>query len=313
MGGKGFGKRAAAGVLAVLWLLSAAAAGRGNAGAETAEIAATVARVGTSIRYGTGTPEAEFNDEIVRRGEGHCGHYAAMLLREFLKLGYRGEIVSVTTYNHRMHSLVQIRRKSDGKKILADATTGLVYAHSVEEIVGTPSLCREKTGRSRVPGYSGIDFWESVKSVTYLPFVGWRTIGRFRSVGTAEKGVFYPAPNGIAAVFDGDYDTYAATKARAAERVTVTAEFPTRSRLSSIVIVPYDNGTYPSRLSVVCEENNATVFRGGIRPDRGLLVVNIVDPRKQHCTRVRLTFSGFRGQKRLLVREIRFYGKKAVR
>jgi len=263
--------------------------------------------VHNSFKYGVGTMKAEFNDEIVKYGEGHCGHYSWMLLREFIKKGYEGEIVSIITYNHRNHAMVEIERKSDKKKILVDATTNLVYSYGVEDILKKPSLSQDRIGQSTSPSYSDIDFWNSVKILRYYPYIGYLTVNNIKSITTKEAKVFYPKPNGIESAFDNKYNTYTATKMNQADNIVFSVDFKKENRLSSIVIEPYSNGIYPSKIKLYC--NNKIIVNKTIKPKRGMLIINLVEPEQQYCKKLKFNFSDFQGQNRLLIRDIYFYGK----
>jgi len=274
------------------------------------QVEKTVKSVSSSIRYGVGAKEAMFNDEIIKTGVGNCGHYAIMLFRKLMSLGYDVEIVSLETYNHRAHTLVQITSGETGKKIVADATTGLLYSHGVTEIVSNPELSREHIGKSRYPRYSDIDFWESIKSLRYFPYPAISMLDNIESLSLKNQRIFYETPHDIGALNDHNYDTYAATKEQAADQVTFVVTFKKRSRLSSIVIEPYSNELYPKHVAVACLDTDQMIFDDDIRLKRSLVVINIVDPAKQQCRRLRFSLSHFQGQNRLLIRDIYFLGKE---
>ena len=66
-------------------------------------------KIHKSINYGVGSNNTFFDDEIIKYGEGHCGHLSWMLVRKLINYGYDSEIISITTYNGRNHSMVQVK------------------------------------------------------------------------------------------------------------------------------------------------------------------------------------------------------------
>lgn len=276
---------------------------------EISDIQKTVNKVSNSFQYGIGSMDTEFNDEIIKYGEGHCGHYSWVLLREFLKQGYSGEIISITTYNHRNHAMVEIERKTDYKKILVDATTNLVYDYSVEDILKNPLLSKQRHGRSKSPTYSNLAFWGTIKTIRYLPYIGYKTLDNIQNIKVDNPNIFYKKPNGLYASFDKKYNTYTATKMSSSIKVNFEILFKKQNRLSSIVIEPYDINTYPSKLLLKCMDNNQIIYNNFLKIKRSLLIVNIVEPKKQYCKKLKFEFSDFQGQDRLLIRDIYFYGK----
>ena len=95
------------------------------------------------IKSGVGNNTCVFNDEIIEFGEGHCGHFSKMLVRELLLIGYNSEIISLITYNKRNHAVVQVTL-NNGKKILLDSLSNVIYNNSIEEILLNPLVSQNK-------------------------------------------------------------------------------------------------------------------------------------------------------------------------
>ncbi len=100
-----------------------------------------VREIHSAIRYGEGVRGAMTLAEM--NGEGNCGHYSILLSEALSDYSPRG--YSLWDENGGIHRVVQLWL--DGKKIVADATTGFIYPLSIEEIFADPNkLTSFKTG-----------------------------------------------------------------------------------------------------------------------------------------------------------------------
>lgn len=71
------------------------------------------------------------------------------------------------------------------------------------------------------------------------------------------------------------------------------------------IVYPYDMQNYPAHLKIVCDGKTLTDTPAELK--RGMIIYNF--PNEDSCSNVQLGFSDFQGQKRLLIKDIYFYGK----
>lgn len=265
-----------------------------------------VVKVHNSISIGNGNNRCVFNDEIIRYGEGHCGHFAKILVRELLKYGYDSEIVSIITYNKRNHAMVQVKLKN-GKKILLDALSNIVYKYSIEEILLNTKLSQDKYFQNgNIKNYSNLSFFNTIKTLQFIPYIGTYILKNINNINVDDK-LFFKKPNDIMSSFDYSYNTYSATKINASEKINLNIKFKDKDRISSIVIYPYSINDYPAKIKLNCDD--ITVFDQDIKLKRGMIVINFYANNK--CNDLNFEFSDFKGQNRLLLRDIYIYGKEA--
>merc|ERR1711879_862022 len=200
-----------------------------------------IEKVHNSITYGTGEKSALFTDEIFEVGSGHCGHYSRMLFRELLLLGYKPEIISIITFDKRSHSMLEVTLKS-GKKILADATTNILYLNSATEIISNPDILENNIiGTSTKEMYSNKSFWKNIKTFKYLPYLDANLIKDF-------------AQNNIENIIDFKYNTSNYSN-------EVKVKFNNIHRISSIVIYPFEkNININVSLRCVNEKEKEVIF-----------------------------------------------------
>jgi len=192
-----------------------------NKDKELKQLYKLVNKVHKSIRYGTGRKDAFFTDEILKYGEGHCGHISRVLFRELIKKGYQPEIISINTYNKRSHSMIQIKTKY-GSKILLDATTNIIYTKSVNEIVDKPSLVEKNT------------IGKSVRNIQFLPYLDAYII---KDITNKDK---------IVNLVDFRY----LTLFKIGKKIKI--KFSRLHRLSSIVIYPLNSNIQKRAIEVFC-------------------------------------------------------------
>lgn len=262
-----------------------------------------VSKVHQSIDYGVGNTELLFADEIIGLGEGHCGHFSWLLSRELWKQGYKNEIVLIITYNKRDHTMVQVTT-NDNHTILVDATTNLVYKHSVQEILSDPKLSQDVVQKGVHKSYSDVDFWSSVETLRFTPYIGISPLNNIKKIVDKQHD-FHVSPNDQNALFDFNYGTYGATQGKGEKEVALDVKFTKKNRMSSVVVYPYDMQNYPAHLKIVCDGKTLTDAPAELK--RSMIIYNF--PNEDSCSNVQLGFSNFQGQKRLLIKDIYFYGK----
>ncbi|WP_457641504.1 hypothetical protein [Persephonella sp.] len=276
---------------------------------EILELKNLVDKVHKSIKYGIGKNDLVFRDEILEYGEGHCGHLVRILLTELLKKGYSNfDIVYISTYNKRIHTVMQIKLKKSPQIVTLDPTTNLVYPYSVEEILKNPFLSKNVIGTSKYPVYSDLNFWSTVRQVLFIPYYDAFPI-KPEKVYTKHINSFFPPPHNIDALFDGNFSTYTATKTGSNTHISISAKLKKESRISSIVIYPYDEKNYPEKIKIMCKRISSSkiIFDSRIFLKRGIIVINL--PEGPYCDNLEFNFSKFKGQNRLLIRDIYIYGK----
>ena len=258
-----------------------------NKDKELKQLYKIVNKVHKSIRYGTGRKDALFTDEILKYGEGHCGHISRVLFRELTKKGYQPEIISINTYNKRSHSMIQIKTKY-GSKILLDATTNIIYTKSVNEIVDKPSLVEKNTiGKSKFIQFSNTDFWKSVRNIQFLPYLDAYII---KDITNKDK---------IVNLIDFRY----LTLFKIGEKIKI--KFSKLHRLSSIVIYPLNSNIQKRAIEVFCYDKKNiknSIYKSDLIDQRSLFTINLSG--NDYCKELELDFS-----KSIRVRDIYIYGK----
>jgi len=272
---------------------------------ELAKMKKFVVKVHNLISPGLGNNSCVFNDEIIKYVQGHCGHFSKILVRELLKQGYESEIVSIETYNKRNHAMVQVQLKN-GKYILLDALSNVVYKYSIEEILLNTKLSQDKYFQKRkIQSYSNLSFFNSIHKLQFIPYVGTFILKNISNVYVDDK-LFFKIPNDVNSLFDYKYNSYAATRTNVSEKINVQVKFSKQNRLSSVVIFPYSNEDYPKKVEL---KYDGEIFYKNdfIKLKRSLIVINLEG--NDYCQQLDFNFSDFQGQDRLLLRDIYIYGK----
>ncbi len=264
-----------------------------------------VTNIHKQIKYGVGKKNMFFPKEIIRNKVGNCGDYSILVFCKLLENNYKNiDNVCIETYDRRIHSLIQVRKKSNGKLAILDATLNIYYPNGVGTLVDNPKKSKYHLGTSSFTSYSNVSFWNSVKTITYLPYRDAFILRNIKRIVT-RKSVFYNKPNNITALFDYDYKTYAATKSNLVNKINIKVEFKKKNRISSIVIYPYNVKNYPKKIKVKCD--GTTIYNKSIFLVRNLIVINFYH--HDMCSSLDFVFSDFQGQNRLLLRDMYIYGK----
>lgn len=87
------------------------------------------------LKYGEGYPDDLFIDELEKRREGHCGHFSLFFFRELIMHDYSVEIINITTFDNRIHTVVQVKLKSSDRYIVVDPTSKIIYKNSIGELI----------------------------------------------------------------------------------------------------------------------------------------------------------------------------------
>ncbi len=261
-----------------------------------------------SIKYGNPGKQLFFKNEILKNKTGHCGNLSRLLIFDLLKIGYNNfDIISISTYNKRNHTLVQLNLKNSAKAILLDPTTNIIYMHSLGQLLDKPSLCNDITGKSSFPKYSDINFWSTIENIIFIPYLDGLVIKPDMAY-LKKNNIYLKSKYILNNLFDGIYRTYINIKIKQNKSVNIIAEFNKKKRISSIVIYPYDTRHYPSHLSIYCKNRSTEkkLFDGNIHITRGMIIVNLY--KGPYCNNMEFSFSNCTSNT-LLLRNIFIYGE----
>ena len=126
------------------------------------------ANVHSMLRYGKGIGYAASANEVIAFGEGHCGDYTYLLMREISKLNFESRIVGVRSrYKNAAHSRLEV--KIEGKWFTFDPTLNIYYPHSTQEMIDNPDLSEDIIGEPSFQSpYIDKAFFSSPKLIEYL-------------------------------------------------------------------------------------------------------------------------------------------------
>ena len=166
-------------------------------------------RIQKSIIYGTGLPGGESAQELLAYGEGHCGDYSYLMLRELKKQGYTARIVGVrSAYKNAAHSRVEV--KINGKWYTFDPTYGIYYPNSIQEILDNPDLIYDMVGTPSVhSAYNRIEFFRVPQYMSY----NWDIDDRDKNIvigSTITSNTDFTSGNELDKLADNNDITYAA-------------------------------------------------------------------------------------------------------
>lgn len=246
-----------------------------------------VNKVHKSIKYGNGDQDALFTDEVLKVGEGHCGHYSRMLFTELLKLHYSPEIISIKTFDGRHHAMIQVKTKNNNV-VLLDATTNIIYKNDAGEIIHNPYIINKSIiGKSVFPAFSNISFWSNIQSLKFLPYLDANVIKDYK-INNKDLNTAFDFLSST--IYDNNEKYF-------------EVEFKHPHRLSSIVIyskTPKD----PIELEITCYNNtlDKSIFKKSLINQRSLFPINFYE--KVVCKKLSFQFSDI-----LKIQDIYIYGK----
>lgn len=129
-------------------------------------------------------------------------------------------------------------------------------------------------------------------------------INKFRNI-ILNKEMFYESEIATSKIIDEDLNTYISQIEEKSKNAEIKFDFYKMTRLSSILIYPYDILHYPKKIKLICDDK--LIYDNEIELKRGLIVVNFFG--NDYCQQLDFIFSDFQGQDRLLLRDIYIYGK----
>lgn len=256
------------------------------------------------LKNGEGYPDDLFIDELEKRREGHCGHFSLFFFRELIMHDYSVEIINITTFDNRIHNVVQVKLKSSDRYIVVDPTSKIIYKNSIGELIANPSLSNNKIGNSEYEVYTSESFWKNIKFIKFDTFIEMQPINKFRNI-ILNKEMFYESEIATSKIIDEDLNTYISQIEEKSKNAEIKFDFYKMTRLSSILIYPYDILHYPKKIKLICDDK--LIYDNEIELKRGLIVVNFFG--NDYCQQLDFIFSDFQGQDRLLLRDIYIYGK----
>lgn len=139
-------------------------------------------KVHTTIKYGNGKDFGieqlngkDYAELIKSFGNGHCGHYTYLLMREITANNqWRG--YDIKTIDNRIHSVIEVN--INNKWITFDPTLGIYYNKSVHSLINDDikkmsfDVCKEVS--SSFKGYCGESFFKAIKEFKmYYSFEGY--------------------------------------------------------------------------------------------------------------------------------------------
>lgn len=124
-------------------------------------------RIHKSISYGIGTGQSSSSKEVLEYGEGHCGDYAYLMVKELRKKGYEARMVGIaSSYYDGMHTRVEV--KIDDKWYIFDPTFNIAFPNSTMEIIKKPDLIKLMEGiPSDESKYNKEEFFKGVQLIEY--------------------------------------------------------------------------------------------------------------------------------------------------
>lgn len=132
------------------------------------EVQSINSQVHNMISYGPGLPGGESAQELLAYGEGNCGDYTYLMMRELRKKGYTCRIVGmISFYKNAVHSRIEV--KINGKWYTFDPTFNIYYPNSTQEIIDNPDLFYDMVGTpSPQSAYNEIEFFRVPKYLEYI-------------------------------------------------------------------------------------------------------------------------------------------------
>lgn len=268
--------------------------------------------VHNSLRYGAGLSGASAK-EVLKYGEGNCGDFTYLMLRELQIKGIVSRVVGVrSSYNNAIHSRIEV--KVGGKWYTFDPTYGVYYPYSVQEMIENPDLAEEMQGFTEE--YSIYMDKEFFKNAVYLEY-HYTADRRDKNIVTLKNEVkissdaIFSPNNGLEMALDNNYNTFAASNVFNQPQ-SFTLEFGSLQEIyrvkikwlsfeeagSSFLLEYFDDST--NSYKKILEENNY-VDPSGDNVYEYILKENVV------TKKVKFTINDTHGQKRILIREFMLF------
>ncbi|HHY71901.1 MAG TPA: hypothetical protein GX497_01455 [Bacillus bacterium] len=157
--------------------------------------------------YGPGLDGDESAQELLDYGEGHCGDFNYLLIRDLLMNGFEARSVGIDSgYNNASHSRVEV--KIGGSWYTFDPTYNTYFPHSTEDMISNPELISDMVG---VPNehsfYNDIEFFKSPQKIYYEYNMDYRDRNLVKESKISSTTSFYDG-YGVDQLADGIYDTY---------------------------------------------------------------------------------------------------------
>lgn len=266
------------------------------------------------IRYGEGVAGLTFSDEIINSKNGNCGHFCNLMFNDIIANQEDNKLLSadniyvvgLKSEDGSIHAILNIILNC-GKTIACDPTNGFCYGVSFEELMINPTLADTfKIGEAKAIEYTTSSFFNNINEITYFSYVedGFNVdiVDKLKNIKSNSQ--FYVG-HGFEALFDGDLSSYMSEN-NVSKETSISLMLKEVIRLQSIIFYPYDKDNRPTYISVVCDNKiiknkYMTISRGGG------MVVNFSG--NNTCSSIKMIFSDFIGQPRLILREIKFHGK----
>lgn len=261
------------------------------------------------ISYGVGLPGSESAQELLAYGEGHCGDYSYLMIRELRKQGYIARIVGVrSSYKNAAHSRVEVR--INGKWYLFDPTNNVYFPNSTLELVDNPSLVRNMVGTPKVrTAYNDIEFFNNPQYIECI----YDTDSRDKNLvigSTITSNTSFTSGYGLDKLADNSDITFAASQTysfpqsftidfsqpKDIYRIKIKWYLPEISGKSFLIEYLDENNQYQELIrenDYVDKENDGVyehVFRNDI-----------------HTSKIRFTLIESYGQSRILIREFKIF------
>ncbi|AQS60350.1 stalk domain-containing protein [Desulforamulus ferrireducens] len=161
------------------------------------------------LKYGKGLGGQVPAKELISYGEGHCGDFCYLMMRELAKKGIEARIVGVTsTFKNANHSRVEV--KIDGKWYTFDPTFNVYYNYSIQEMIDNPELSKTVVGNfDKSNSYMSPLFFKNASSILYYYDIDNRDHKIIGEGTEILSNVNYLTNYELDKAFDGDIKTYA--------------------------------------------------------------------------------------------------------
>lgn len=260
--------------------------------------------ISTYYIYGKGESLSDGLQSVIDDGKGNCSHTAYTIARYARESGVEARLVSLVakTANH-----VVCEVNVDGGWMTVDASNGVFYPHSVYELLKEPSLLSDMIGTanefSKV--YTLKSFWSNIYSVK---------VNRFSDILKPIKATVYQSSNdfmpenGANIVTDYSDDRKYAACYAGEQTSWITLDLGNVRPVDLVAIDWYNADNYAGVCQIDGSENGEDYFSlRNTWNKTDVSTTNEMNIKPTETRYIRFTFSDFKGQPRLLIRNIKVF------
>lgn len=267
-------------------------------------------KVHESIKYGGGLEGGPSAKQVLAYGEGHCGDFTYLMLRELRKIGIKARIVGVrSAYKDAGHSVVEVQ--INGNWYIFDPTLNVYYLNDIQELIDKPDLVENMYGTpSLLTVYTTKDFFANAIRIIYEYSTDYRDTN-ISSIAAIVSETDFVTGYELEKMVDNDKKTFAAASSFSLPQ-SFTLNFESIQEFGRVKIEWYSNTIYGQDFVIEYFELSNNKFKKIVEE------TNYVDSNNdgiyEHIlqesiktNKVRFTLVNSYEQSRLLIREFMLF------